>query len=239
MKVGQIIYDVSRDLNDQEVGYEYETWPKEMLRSYLYECLTQLAVLFRKLFIVRRVVRIKAGGLWQRACNCEQILRVVGEVTEDGEQLVNYLSDVTDDTRLTWPGAIERCPVGEAKGEYQMTGYSINNVDESMLKVYPPVPRGEADHFVLVECFDSPDGAPDDFVVPERLVALLKQWMLFRAYAVDSENNPAVLQVAKMHQDTYNALYQQEALLLAREEAEHGELRSSANSSTNSTAETK
>ena len=235
MKCGQIIYEVSRDLNDQEVGYEYTTWPKEMLRSYLYENLTQLAVLFRKLFLVRRIVRIKAGGLWQRACDCEQILRVIGEVTEDGEQLINYLSDVTDDTRLTWPGAIERCPVGEAKSEYQMTGYSISNVDESMLKVYPPIPRGEEDHFVMVECFDSPDGAPDDFVVPERLVALIKQWMLWRAYAIDSENNPAVMQTAAKHLDAYNALYQTQMALLAREEAEHGALRTSSNTSTTET----
>lgn len=236
MKSGDIIREVSRDLNDQETGYEYTTWPKEQLRSYLYEAITQLAVLFRKLFLVQHVVRVKPGGLWQKACICEQIIRIVGEVTEDGEQLIRYLSNVTDDTRLVWAGGIERCPVGEAHGKYEMTGYSINNVDESMFKVYPPIPRGEEDHFILVECFDSPSGAPDDFNVPTRLVALVKQWMLYRAYAVDSENNPTVIQISNMHRETYMKLLEMELAALQREEEEHGSLRTVPNDSTNRTA---
>lgn len=228
MKVRDIIWEVSRDLNDQEYGYEYTTWPREQLRSYLYEALTQLAVMFRKFFIVRHVVHVKPGGLWQRACTCEQILRVVGEVTEDGEQLLRYLSNVTDDTRTVWPGAVERCPAS-LHGNYEMTGYSINNIDESMFKVYPEMPRGGPDHYVLVECFDSPDGAPDDFNVPVRLVALVKQWMLMRAYTVDSENNPTVVQVADGHRQTYLKLLELELAALQREEKEHGDLRTISN----------
>lgn len=236
MKSGDIIREVSQDLNDQEPGYEYTTWPKEQLRSYLYEVTTQLAVLFRKLFLVRRVVRVKAGGLWQRACECEQIIRIVGEVTEDGEQLINYLSNVADDTRLMWAGGIERCPVASMHGKYTMTGYSISNVDGATFKVYPPIPRGEADHFVLVECFDSPDEVPDDFNIPTRLVALVKQWMLMRAYAVDSENNQLIVQISENHKATYNRLLELELAALQREEAEHGDLRTVPDDSTNRTA---
>lgn len=235
MLVHDIIFEVSRDLNDQEPGYEYLTWPYEMLRSYLYESLTQLAVLFRKLFLVRRVVRVKAGGLWQQACDCEQIVRIVGEVSEDGQQLLRYLSDVTDDTRLVWAGAVERCPVG-VYNDYAMTGYSISNVDGNTFKVYPPVPRGEEDHFVLVECFDSPDGADDGFDVPIRLVALVKQWMLARAYAVDSENNPTVLQISQRHEALYSKLLQLQLAALEREEAEYGNLRAISDGSADKSA---
>lgn len=236
MKVGDILYECSRDLNDHEPGYEYTTWPKEQLRSYLYEALTQLSVLFRKLFLVRRVVRVKSGGLWQRACSCEQIIRIVGEVTEDGEQLIRYLSNVTDDTRLVWSGVVERCPVGNTQSRYEMTGYSISNVDESTFKVYPPIPRGEPDHFVLVECFDSPNGAPDGFNVPTRLVPMVKQWVLMRAYAVDSENNQLIVQISENHKATYLKLLELELAALQREEAEHGSLRTVPDDSTNRTA---
>lgn len=235
MKVGDILCECSRDLNDHEPGYEYTTWSKEQLRSYLYEALTQLAVLFRKLFLVRRVVRIKAGGLWQRACSCEQIIRVIGEVTEDGEQLLRYLSNITDDTRLVWAGETARCPA-ILQDNYEMTGYSISNVDESTFKVYPPIPRGEPDHFVLVECFESPDNASDDFNVPARLVALIKQWVLARAYAVDSENNQLIVQVSENHKATYLKLLELELAALQREEAEHGNLRTIPDDPSNRTA---
>lgn len=227
MRAGVLIQEVSRDLNDQEPGYEYLTWPKEQLRSYLLEAVTQLAVLFRKLFLVQRVVQVKPGGLWQKASCCDQILRVVGEVTEDGEQLLRYLSNVTDDTRSVWPGAVTRCP--QNPDSYEMTGYSINNLDDSLFKVYPPVPRGGQPHYVLVECLDSPSSVADDYDIPMRLVALVKQWMLARAYAVDSENNQAVMQISENHKQTYFRLLDLELAAAKREEAEHGDLRTVSN----------
>lgn len=227
MRAGVLIQEVSRDLNDQEPGYEYLTWPKEQLRSYLLEAVTQLAVLFRKLFLVQRVVQVKPGGLWQKASCCDQILRVVGEVTEDGEQLLRYLSNVTDDTRSVWPGAVTRCP--QNPDSYEMTGYSINNLDDSLFKVYPPVPRGGQPHYVLVGCLDSPSSVADDYDIPMRLVALVKQWMLARAYAVDSENNQAVMQISENHKQTYFRLLDLELAAAKREEAEHGDLRTVSN----------
>lgn len=228
MQVSTILRDVSKDLNDQEHGYEYLTWPKEMLRSYLYEALTQLAGVFRKLFLVHKVVRVKPGGLWQKACGCEQIIRVVGEVTENGEQLLRYLTDTTDDTRTVWSGLPVRCPAA-MQGNYEMTGYSISNTDESSFRIYPPVPRGEPDHFVMVECFEQPEGAPDDYNVPTRLVALIKEWMLMRAYGLDSENNPAVLQVSQMHEQTYFKLLQMQLAALKAEEEAYGDVRTISN----------
>lgn len=231
MRVSTILRDVSWDLNDQEQGYEYLTWPKEILRSYLYEVLSQLAGVFRKLFLVHKVVRVQPGGLWQKACSCEQIVRIVGEVTEDGQQIVRYLSDVTDDTRLVWAGNITRCP-GSLLDNYEMTGYSISNTDDSAFRVYPPVPRGEQNHFVLVECFENPADAPDDYDVPARMVPLVKEWMLMRAYGVDSENNPVVLQVSQNHEQTYFKLLQLQLAALKAEDEEHGDLRTVSSNTT-------
>ena len=35
MKAARIIEDVSRDLNDQELGYEFTRWTQVQLASYL------------------------------------------------------------------------------------------------------------------------------------------------------------------------------------------------------------
>ena len=43
MKAARIIEDVSRDLNDQEPGYEYTRWTQAQLASYLREALLDAA----------------------------------------------------------------------------------------------------------------------------------------------------------------------------------------------------
>lgn len=219
MRVGDIIRAVSRDLNDHEPGYEYTHWPYEQLAEYLHEALVQLSAVFKKFFVVRRVVELQPGGGWQAACECSQILRVIGETTSDGQQILRFLTHATDNPDLIWGDKIRSC------GNYVPESYAISSTDNALFRVFPALPRGSKSRYVLVECYVTPESVQDATDVPGRLVPMVKQWMMSRAYMVDSENNTTVVQLADQHLKIYNSLVQQAIAVFEREEATNGSVR--------------
>lgn len=211
MKIADVIRDVSVDLNDQVPGYEYTRWSIGQLQTYLREALIDVSTQLRDLFIERIIVKLKPGGSWQTACDCTSILRIVGEVTADGD-LLRYLSRSLDIEENTWAGPVQGCRV--APKDYVMTGYTTSAVDDKEFKVSPPVPPGVT-KYVMVECYKRPDGEDLNGSVPDEAEAMIKQWMLYRALSVDSENNPSIIELAATHQKTYFNLLQ--AAVLRRE----------------------
>lgn len=220
MNVGTIIFDVSRDLNDQVDGAAYIRWTQGQLHSYLIEAVTQLSALYKQLFHKQVVVRLKSGDVWQEACDCTHIIRVVGESTWDGT-VTRQLREMSDESVYKWPGSVlDHCRPSSADSE--LNGYSISSVKDSMFKVHPPVAPGR-EKFVLVECYSQPgekELQSTSYDVPDRLVQAVKQWMLYRALIVDSENNPAIIQVADTHMKVYTALTQELSMESAKQEAE-------------------
>lgn len=211
MIASSVIAEVSHDLNDQVPGYEYTRWSVEQLHSYLREALVAVGHQFQKEFVGMVIVELEPGGDWQKACDCSSIVRIVGESTKSGK-LRRYLRKIADVEADLWTGDISHCP---ARGkDYAIDGYSISVVDDSLFRVYPPVPPNVT-KYVLVECFKEPDGYSLDTDVPEKLVVMVKQWMLYRALSVDSENNPTITELANTHQKTYFNLMK--ALLEAEE----------------------
>lgn len=223
MQATDIIRAVSTDLNDQEPGYEYTTWPYEMLLQYLYEAVVQLAPLFQKFFISQKVVEIEPGDGWQKACDCERIVSVLGESTQDGQQIIRHLRRQSEEETdaLVWNG---RAVCSGNTGAYTMTGYVISDADDALFRVIPPVPRGDKPHYVLVNCFSVPASSAN-LDVPQMLVPMVKQWMLARAYAVDSENNPVVVQLADTHRQIYFKQLEMALAAQAKDEADRGRVR--------------
>lgn len=221
MRADDLIRAVSRDLNDQEPRYEYTHWPKEQLAEYLHEALVQLSALFKKFFVTQRVVEVQPGGGWQRACECSQVLRVLGETTRDGKQLLRMLTHAADDPDLVWGGAVHNC----GWAYYELESYAVSSTDNSLFRVFPALPRGSKPRYVLVECYATPESVQDATDVPGRLVPMVKQWMMSRAYMVDSENNTTVVQLADQHLKIYNSLVQQAIAVFEREEATNGSVR--------------
>lgn len=208
MELGTIIRQISLDLNDQEPGHEYVRWPVEQLQSYVQEALIELSAVYRSLFTEQISVRVEAGNGWQRACDCTHILRVLGESDADGNVIRNL---VQADNENGWPGMIGRCVTPNTNIE----SYAINAANDREFKVFPPILPGVT-KYILVECYIQPDGEDLSADVPTRLVSAIKQWALYRAMAVDSENNPTITQLANQHQQTYFTLYK----ALAAEAAE-------------------
>lgn len=224
MTAAEIIRQVSLDLNDQEPGYEYTHWSYDLLKSYLHEGLLLLSAQFKKYFVQQKVVQVYPGGVWQRACECDQILRVLGETTKDGKQILRTLFRAEDSLLATWASDATACQ--SCGRSYVMSHFVLNEADDSQFKIMPPLPRDEKrPRFVLIECVDALKDVADDYSVRSRVVPMLKQWMLSRAYMVDSENSQAVMQLAVQHRELYMLLVRTEQATLEREEAENGNLR--------------
>ncbi len=194
-----VIHEVSLDLNDQEPGYEYTRWSVEQLQAYLREALFDVSGKFKEQFIHKEVVQVQPGAGWQTSCNCTEIVRVLGESTDSG-RILRYLQRREDIEENVWAGDVNSC----AAASGPLSQYSVSAVDSSQFRVYPPVRGGDV-KYVLVECFQTPDGELDSSV-PESLVPMIKQWMLYRALMVDSENNATIIQVANTHRETFMQL---------------------------------
>lgn len=195
-----IVFDVSRDLNDQYDGDSYIRWPADQLASYLREAVVQLAASYEQFFTCTYVVRVTPGAGWQSACNCTHIDRIIGECTADG-RLIRRLIEKSDDNTYIWPDSEMCVSYGS-----DMYAYSINSVKDSEFTVYPPV-SPKQDKYVLVECHGIPDVSdPMTFDVPERFVQAVKQWMLYRALIIDAENNAAIANIANTHVQVYQRL---------------------------------
>jgi hypothetical protein len=227
MLVSQIVHDVSVDLNDQVPGYEYTRWTREQLASYISEALLQLSALpeIRRYFTKRVIIPLDAGYVWQGSCGeCTQIVRVIGESNSAGS-LLRTLRRLEDAEDNTWTGDVMNAHCAPSPKGYRMTGYTVNATDSSQFMVFPPVPYGQQ-RYVVAECYKEPDGTNMMTEVPDKLLAIVKQWVLYRALMVDSENSPTIIGVAERHNQTYFKLIETMLSLEALKDNDDGADRS-------------
>mgnify|MGYP007088298507 CR=1 FL=1 len=202
MKASVIISDVSRDLNDAVTGYQYTRWTQAQLQTYYREAYSTVSKGLREPFIHTDVVKVQSGGGWQSACaHCTTILRILYECTSTGTP-IGPLVNATDASDVIWTGPFLSPCMRAHSADYQMRSYTLSTTDSNKFMINPPVPSGTT-KYVMVECYSEPnlDNMNED--VPDHFVAAIKQWMLFRALSVDSENNPAIMQLAAQHRDTH------------------------------------
>lgn len=202
MLAAALIEDVSRDLNDAVPGFAFVRWPREQLASYYREAFSTVSKALREPFIHTEIVKVQQGGGWQKACeHCTTILRVLYECTETGRP-VGPLVNATDTSEVIWTGPFLSPCMRAQKRQYGMRSYTLSGTDSAMFQIYPPVPEG-LDKWVMLECYSEPDLYDMEVDVPDNFVAAIKQWMLYRALSVDSENNPAIIQLAAQHRETH------------------------------------
>lgn len=199
MTVNQIILDVSTDLNDQLNGYEYISWSYTQLLSYLKESLG---------YITEALFDSDSGGvklyqhetdpslLWQSVCDCKTITRV-SLINSDGTYKTLRL--INDDPKMMWT----ECNPSVCGGGC-IDSYIINKNDRSLFRLLPPTSYPVK---VAVECYSKQDIDIDlSTDIDKAYIAPIKQWMLYRALSVDSENNQAIFTLAQTHQQTYFSL---------------------------------
>lgn len=204
MTGNDIIFDVSRDLNDQVKGYPYLRWERDQLASYFKEGYASVSRISKRDFIKQVVVQIEVGAVWQTACDCTHIVRILGTSDADGN-IIRELTERDSDSIYLWPGAQLKDMCFSAE-ETTITQYSISTVKDNTFKVYPPITPGHKPQYVTLLCYKEPDTADLDADVLDKFIAAIKQWMLYRALIVDAENNPAIAEIAKTHLQTWQTL---------------------------------
>lgn len=199
-----IVFDVSRDLNDQVQDYEYLRWPQDQLISYFKEGYSSVVRIYKRDFIKQVVVELQIGNVWQTACDCTHILTVLGESDADGN-IIKELTEIDNDSLYFWQGEklSEHCPNYERT---ELTGFAINTTTDTLFKIFPSIVPGYDKRYVTLVCYKEPNVGDLDEEVPDKLIACIKQWMLYRALIIDSENNPAIAEIAKTHYQVYQQL---------------------------------
>ena len=216
MRTHDIIRQVSLDLNDQESGYEYTHWPYEQLASYLQEALDYVYGALKYLFVAKVVVPLEYGDVWQSACQCDDIQRVLGTTNAEGTRILKRLRKRTDDDTILW-----RSPTAAicARGRtYEAESYMINATDHRSFMVFPPVPATAPRQYVLIECY-MPPAVHSEEDMPFEITGAVKQWMLYRAMMIDSENNAAIAEIGLKHRETFFKLVEDLVKMRMLEEA--------------------
>lgn len=216
MRTHDIIRQVSLDLNDQEPGYEYTHWPYEQLASYLQEALDYVYGALKYLFAAKVVVPLEYGDVWQSACQCDDIQRVLGTTDAEGTRILKRLRKRTDDDNILW-----RSPTAAicARGRtYEPESYMINATDHRSFMVFPPVPATAPRQYVMIECY-MPPAVHSEEDMPFEITGAVKQWMLYRAMMIDSENNTAIAEIGLKHRETFFKLVEDLAKMRLLEEA--------------------
>lgn len=214
MRTHDIIRQVSLDLNDQESGYEYTHWPYEQLASYLQEALDYVYGALKYLFTAKVVVPLEYGDVWQSACQCDDIQRVLGTTNAEGTRILKRLRKRTDDDNIFWRSD-SSCSRGKP---YEAESYMINATDHRSFMVFPPVPATAPRQYVLIECYMPPTVHSEEDM-PFEITGAVKQWMLYRAMMIDSENNAAIAEIGLKHRETFFKLVEDLVKMRMLEEA--------------------
>ena len=214
MRTHDIIRQVSLDLNDQESGYEYTHWPYEQLASYLQEALDYVYGALKYLFTAKVVVPLEYGDVWQSACQCDDIQRVLGTTNAEGTRILKRLRKRTDDDNIFWRSD-SSCSRGKP---YEAESYMINATDHRSFMVFPPVPATAPRQYVLIECY-MPPAVHSEEDMPFEITGAVKQWMLYRAMMIDSENNAAIAEIGLKHRETFFKLVEDLTKMRLLEEA--------------------
>lgn len=203
MERTQIIKEVSKDLNDQVTNYEYIHWTKDLLAAYLQEALINLAYNLKEIFYKKIIVTVNPNQVWQTPCEgCSEIIKVYGEVDQQGNLIKVFYEKQDDNVYVGANFGYENCV--DPNQPSNLYAYSLNKVDYKSFRLYGNLKPTETDRRILIQCYQEPDNTLTD--IPYRLVAAIKQWMLYRALIIDSENNSTIAEIAKTHLQTYTLL---------------------------------
>lgn len=175
MKLATIIDGIAADLNDPDSV----TWTRGQLARWFNEGRCTAYVLSPGSFAQPKVYKLDPGTE-QELCGCDTLHSVVG-LTDAQGLIVNPMVQASPTVAAKWTKpACVRYPVGARS-------FSFDPDTGSRFSIRPPVLPGE-DVYVQVVCYGKPEDFDEDSDVPDCAVtSAAVQWVLFRAFMVDSE----------------------------------------------------
>lgn len=202
--VADILLEVSRQLNDNKLGREYQRWTRADLLVYLNDALTEVGAYRPDAFSDTLELPLVEGSM---------------QVTEGQMLAVNSFNGVpvTEgdlDLIKAWgnQGNINACMRVDSAGVpiYKVSSYALSSTDSHIFYVDPPVPTGVSATINATVSKPSPrytllDLGEDLDILP-KYINNIKDYMLFRAYNIDSESVESGTRATQYYSWFYNAM---------------------------------
>lgn len=216
----ELVIEASKTLKDYDGcdGQNFVRWGKEDLLHYAKDALSNLYTLYPKKFTTVQEIELAPGKIQKLPDGLTLLSKVLGAHT-NGDAIASIASPTH--TRLADVFSHECGKTNQystAAKDYTLNGYELETSADNIFYVSPPVPKTEDPVMVTVLCSKVPS---TDFsftdIVPSWAHSLLLEWMLYRAFIVDSESQTDVANAELHHKNFFSLLsgiLQSEAMLL-------------------------
>jgi len=189
---GDLFTSCGYELNDLEPGNEHVRWTLPELAEYLTGAIAQVAALKPTLYTSFVPLRLAGGSVQSVPAAYSELVDVLYNLNADGSQ-----GEFVSQSSLSAARALGRpsCAITR-NGGYGVRSYSVHPENDTYFYVDPPVPNVSPLPAVwaLVRLAPNKITGPTDAVImanttPETYREALKDWMLYRAFAKDSESS--------------------------------------------------
>lgn len=200
-----IVAEVSKLLNDHEVGYEYIRWTEDELQEYVDDGLIQIALLRPDAFSKTIEVKLKPGAMQELPEGVTQLIDMVGTKDKLGRLKGKPLRLDTSASHIARNYFEDLvCRQSINRGDYQVKAYEFDPNNPHVFYVEPPVPPGEEVGLVL-QGVVIPSGK--EAVIPQKYHNAVIEWALYRAFGKDLES-VADAQISKRHLEHFYSMLQ-------------------------------
>lgn len=184
-----VIQQVSRDLNDQENGYEYERWTQAMLLDYLNDSLRQIAIRRPDEMTSEVSLPLVAGTRQTVPANYRSIIDILSAQDDScGTGAGMVRGDMETWMAFNVPSACT--PPGTP---YRGRDWFYNPNFPRVYFVWPPVPTTGSNTVTASVVIQPPEYAINQLATALvdpwlKYASAVIAWMKHRAYSVDSES---------------------------------------------------
>lgn len=196
--IGAILVEVSRDLNDQEPGYEYERWSIDMLMGYLNDALRQIAIRRPDEMVAEVSIPLVPGERQTLPSQYRSIIDIMSTRDDSCGQGARMTRGEWDafaafNMPACTPGAYPAVSASGV-GRYHGRDWFYNPNMPRTFYVWPPVPITTSGPAVTASVVIAPPEyttgqfgtqLPDPWL---KYASAVIAWMKHRAYSVDSES---------------------------------------------------
>jgi len=204
MLASDLLHACAHELNDLEPGSEYVRFPQAELIEYLNEALAQLAVLKPTLFRTITTLTLGPGAQQKLPEHIETLEDIVFNLNADGSLGAPVLPGAFELERTYGKGV---CPSNDG---YAVRSYAVLPSTDGYFYIDPPVPPGTTVRVQavvqvapqVITTFDTPIDLPSASPLTYRNA--FKDWVLYRAFAKDTESQTS----AGNSQAHFKAFYQ-------------------------------
>lgn len=203
----ELFQSVGYELNDLEPGNEHLRWTLTELADYLTGGIAQMAALKPTLFNVFTALRLAPGVVQSMPGGYTELLDVLYNLNSDGTQGESIVLG-----SFTAARALGRSScAATSTGNYEVRSVTIHPNNSQYFFVDPPVPNLSPRPAVWALLQQGPvvitqpsDAVPMANTTAETYREALKDWMLYRAFAKDTESSES-FQKSQAHYKAFMA----------------------------------